>query len=87
MIEPDIDLTDDEDKRGKMEAGGIEPRTLELETALKQALTHLGKEGLVSCLVLLCQHPSIVRLVEAWAHIPDHCKRHILRAVNEGCEY
>jgi hypothetical protein len=40
----------------------------------------LGDPSLVSCLVLLCRHPSLVRLVEAWPQLTADQKRQILAA-------
>jgi hypothetical protein len=81
LTPPDIDLTEDEEKHGKLEAGGIEPRTQELEVALKQALTRLGEKGLVSCLVLLALHPCLVRIVEAWPRLSPIQRRQVLSDV------
>jgi hypothetical protein len=81
LTPPDIDLTEDEEKHGKLEAGGIEPRTQELEVALKQALTRLSEKGLVSCLVLLALHPCLVRIVEAWPRLSPIQRMQILSDV------
>ena len=67
----------------ELEAGGIEPRNPDLEVVLKQALTRLGQQGLASCLVLLCRHPSLVRLVEAWPKLSTDQKRLLLTVINE----
>jgi hypothetical protein len=67
----------------QLEAGGIEPRTLDLQVLLGQALARIGNEGLASCLVLLCSDQDIALVVEAWPRLPASCKRLILDAVGE----
>jgi hypothetical protein len=74
-----------------MEAGGIEPRDLDLQVLLRQALACVGHEGLVSCLVLLCSDEGLTQLVEAWPHLSASRKRLILEALGEcrdanGCQ-
>ena len=74
-----------------MEAGGIEPRNLDLQVLLRQALARVGQEGLVSCLVLLCSDGGFAQLVEAWPHLPASRKWLILEALSEcrdgeGCQ-
>ena len=74
-----------------MEAGGIEPRNMDLQVLLRQALTRVGKKGLVSFLVLLCSDDGLAQLVEAWAHLSASRKRLILEALgecrdSEGCQ-
>jgi len=74
-----------------LEAGGIEPRNLDLQVLLRQTLTRLGHEGLASCLALLCSDQDIALVVEAWPGLPASCKRHILEQVDglepiEGCQ-
>lgn len=81
MTPPDIDLTEDEEKHGKLEAGGIEPRTLELEATLNQALARLGKIGLAPCLLLRCQYPGLAQLVEVGPQRANTKKQSILNAV------
>ncbi|MGB2985180.1 MAG: hypothetical protein WBE26_04800 [Phycisphaerae bacterium] len=71
-------------RRAKVEAGGIEPRTLDLQVLLGQALTRVGKEGLVSCLALLCSDEDLAFVVEAWRKLSASRKRLILDAVEEG---
>jgi hypothetical protein len=74
-----------------MEAGGIEPRNLDLQVLLQQALARVGWEGLASCLVLLCSDEGLAHLVEAWPHLSTSRKRLILEALGEcrdakGCQ-
>ncbi len=66
-----------------MEAGGIEPRNLNLQVLLRQALTCIGNDGLASCLALLCSDQDLVLVIEAWPRLPAPCKRIILDAVGE----
>jgi len=67
-----------------MEAGGIEPRNLDLQTLLRQAVTRVGEEGLASCLVSLCSDEDLVRVVEGWSGLPPSRKRIILEVVDGG---
>ncbi|MGB2985058.1 MAG: hypothetical protein WBE26_04170 [Phycisphaerae bacterium] len=67
-----------------MEAGGIEPRNLDLQVQLGQALTRVGKEGLASCLALLCSDQDLAHIVEAWPRLRADSKRLILGAVDES---
>ncbi len=69
--------------RAKMEAGGIEPRTRDLQVLLRQALTRVGEEGLASCLASLCSDEDLALVVEAWPGLPASCKRLMLDAVSE----
>ena len=69
--------------REVLEAGGIEPRDLDLQVLLQQALARVGHEGLVSCLALLCSDQDLVNIVEAWSDLPPSRKRLILDAVGE----
>ncbi len=62
--------------------GGIEPRTLDLQVLLRQALARVGQEGLASCLALFCSDQDLVHVVEAWPRLPASCKRLILDAVS-----
>jgi len=78
-------------KRAKVEEGGIEPRNLDLQVLLRQALARMGNEGLASCLVLLCSDEGLAQLVEAWPHLSASRKRLILEAMGEcrdakGCQ-
>ena len=66
-----------------MEAGGIEPRYLDLQVLLQQALTCIGKDGLAFCLVSLCSDEDLAHVVEAWPGLPTSCKRLILDTVGE----
>lgn len=68
----------------ELEAGGIEPRNLDLQVLLRQALARMGNEGLVSCLVLLCSGQDVALVVEAWPGLSSSCKQLILDAVIEG---
>lgn len=65
------------------EAGGIEPRTLDLQVLLRQALTRVGQEGLASCLVSLCTDEHLAHVIEAWSGLPASSKQLILDAVGE----
>ncbi len=67
-----------------MEAGGIEPRTLDLQVLLRQALTRIGEEGLASCLALLCSDQDLALVVEAWSRLSASRKRLILEAIDDG---
>jgi hypothetical protein len=67
-----------------LEAGGIEPRTLDLQVLLRQALARVGQEGLASCLALLCSELDFALVVEACPGLPACCRRLILDAVDEG---
>ena len=65
-----------------LEAGGIEPRTMDLQVLLRQTLTRLGHEGLASCLALLCSDEDLLHVVEVWSRLPVSRKRIILVQVN-----
>ena len=63
----------------KLEARGIEPRTLDLQALFRQALTHIGEEGLA----LLCSDECLAVVVEAWSGLPASRKRHVVDAVSD----
>jgi len=65
-------------------AGGIEPRTPDLQVLWRQALTCIGEDGLASCLVLLCSDQGLAKVVEAWPQLSAPCKRIVLEALSDG---
>jgi len=69
-----------------VEAGGIESRAVDLQVALRQALTHLGKDCLASCLVSICSDEGLSQLVEAWLRLSAYRKRLILEALGLCCD-
>jgi hypothetical protein len=63
---------------------GFEPTTSSLGMGGGSDLTSevagtydLVDPSLVSCLVLLCRHPSLVRLVEAWPRLSSDQKQQL----------
>jgi len=84
VASPDMPSKKPAKRRARVEAGGIEPRTTDLQALLGQALTRVGKEGLASCLALLCSDQDLAHIVEAWPRLRADSKRLILGAVDES---